>query len=123
MMRSKRMRIGGMFSLVAAIAMLGACEQGPTAMDAQEPTVSLSASDTNILVGETTTVMAQTANLLGRDVEIDWSTSVGEIEPTEEGRMARFTSDQAGTAVVTAELQSDGRVIRDQINIVVNPID
>lgn len=122
-MMSKPMRFGGVAAMMAVAAMVAACEQGPQAIDTQAPTMSLSTTDGSILVGETTTVMAQTGNLLGREVEIDWNASMGSIEPTEQGRMARFTSDSPGTAVITAELNVDGRIVRDQINVTINSME
>lgn len=101
---------------------LAGCETGPRAVETMKPSLNLTASSQRILTGETTTLFAETANLLGRDVEMRWSTTLGRVEPSPSGRMARFTSDQAGTAVVTAEMRVNGEVLRDQINITVNAI-
>ncbi|MEX0654313.1 MAG: hypothetical protein WD534_06835 [Phycisphaeraceae bacterium] len=111
--------------MVAAL-MLGlstGCETGPGTVDRQAPSLELATSQNGILVGETTTVFAQTANLLGRDVEIRWGTTLGEITPARSGRVAQFSSDVPGTAVVTAEINADGQVLRDSVNITVNSME
>ncbi|MFA9477353.1 hypothetical protein ACERK3_03480 [Phycisphaerales bacterium AB-hyl4] len=115
------------FSMAMAATLMlvlaAGCEMGPTEVDRQQPSLSLDASTTNILVGESTTVFAQTANLLGREVDIQWGTTLGEVEPARSGRVAQFRSDAPGTAVVTAEMRVNGQVLRDSVNINVSAIE
>lgn len=112
--------IPAVFALVA-LTMVG-CDTGPQSVDTLQPQLALSTTQQSILEGETTTIFAETSNLLGRDVQVNWSTTLGQVEPANQGRMARFTSDQPGTAVVTAEMNVDGRILREQININVNAL-
>lgn len=112
-------RFAAVTTLLLTLAALG-CESGPSEVEVLQPELALSTTQNNILVGETTTVFAETTNLLGRQVEINWSTTLGQIEPTNEGRMARFTSEVPGTAVVTAEMRVNGQVLRESTNITVN---
>ena len=111
-------------SVLTMILAMGlvACDTGPDTVDALEPQLALSTTQNSILEGETTTVFAETANLLGRDVQINWSTTLGQVQPSNDGRMARFTSDQPGTAVITAEMNVDGQVLRERTNVTVNAL-
>ncbi|MEX0886884.1 MAG: hypothetical protein WD009_10645 [Phycisphaeraceae bacterium] len=110
---------------IAVLAMLvtAGCESGPQTVERQAPTLDLAANQNEVLVGESTTVFAQTTNMLGREVEIEWGSTLGEVEPLRDGRMAQFRSDTPGTSIVTAEVNVDGEILRDHINIVVNPVE
>jgi hypothetical protein len=109
-------------ALELTAAAITGCESGPRMEERAAPSLSITRNHGNILTGETTAIITRTANLLGRDVTIRWSTTLGKVTPAEGGRLAYFTSDQPGTAVVTAEMHVDGRVIRDHTNVTVNAI-
>lgn len=112
-------------AIIAALMLMvtAGCGAGPEAtVDRTAPSLSLDSSQQSILVGESTTIFAQTANLLGREAEIQWGSTLGEVRPARSGRVAQFTSDVPGTAVVTAEINVDGQILRDSVNITVNPI-
>ncbi|MFP4145568.1 MAG: hypothetical protein ACOCTI_07350 [Phycisphaeraceae bacterium] len=119
----KTLKILAVVLLLVSAAGLTACQTGPGTEQVLQPRISLDTRDDNILAGDSTTIFAESANLLGRDVQVDWSTTIGEIEPMQNGRMARFSSDIPGVAIVTAEANTDGRVLRDQINIRVDAVE
>ena len=110
-------------AVVLAFIVSSGCEGHPTPVDRQAPSLTIDARQDQILVGETTTVFAQTANLLGREAEIRWGTTIGEVTPARSGRVAQFTSEIPGTAIVTAEINIEGQILRDTVNIVVNPME
>lgn len=113
-------------TLLAAALMIFAgvgCETGMQGVDRDMPTLSLDPSQGEILVGESTTVFAQTTNLLGREVQIEWGSTLGEVTPARSGRVARFSSDVPGTAIVTAEVNVEGRILRESVNIEIQPIE
>lgn len=104
---------------VAMLLTLG-CESGPSEVKTLQPSVKLSTNHKTILVGESTMLFAQSQNLLGRQPQINWSSTFGTITPTGEGRMALFSSDVPGTAVITAEVSTADLIVRDTINVTVN---
>ncbi len=85
--------------------------------------MELEPSTTNLVAGETVTVMAHTQDTIGRDVELQWANSAGELTTEKGGRVARVRFDQPGTYQVTARMLVDGREIeRDTIEIKVRPV-
>ena len=105
--------------LLALTAALAACQTDPEAVQWGSPTLNLTTTRSTVAVGETITVYAQTTNMLGREIRIDWHTTLGEIEPIRDGRMARFRSDQPGDAVITASMSAEGETYGDELVIVV----
>lgn len=118
----RALRHGAVLGLLVVLAAVAGCESGPETVDVLQPALNLSTRHDSILQGETTTVFAGTSNLLGRQTKIEWTTSLGTIQPSSGGNMAQFKSDKPGTAMVTATLTADGRQIRDRINITVNAL-
>ena len=109
-------RLGWILMLAWAAAGVG-CQTDPEAVQWDTPTLNLTTSRSEVAVGETTTVFAQTTNMLGREIRIDWDATLGEIEPIRDGRMARFRSDEPGEAVVTATMSVDDEVYGDALVI------
>ncbi len=107
---------------LVASALVAGCESSPRMEERQAPGLSVTRNHSTIVTGETTAIFAKTANVFGRNADIHWSTTLGHIMPVEGGRMAYFTSDQPGTAVITAELNVDGRLLRDHTNVTVNAV-
>lgn len=112
---------------VLAIAMVGlgvslsGCER--QRVEAREVMFSLEPTRSNLLVGENTTIFAYSENLLGRDAEIEWDASGGELFTEDRGRIARVYFDEPGQYVVQANLILDGRLARSASTTVnVDPI-
>ncbi len=118
-------------SLLAAamVVLLAGCSSydmtGPS-----RPSLSLSATRSDIKVNESATVVIKSANTLGTRPKVTWATTMGRITPVEEGMLdfradkptAIFTSDKPGQAVVTATLTTDdGRTLSDSVKFYVEP--
>ena len=100
---------------VLGLALVAGCESTRQAL---APSVGLRASNNEIMVNETTTIFAKTENLVGRDPDVRWNSTLGQLEISEDGRQARLKADQPGTAFVTIEVTTaDGQVLRDQQKI------
>lgn len=88
-----------------------------------QPDLALRSSAREIYAGELVTVTAATQNLVGREADIQWTTTGGELTTEENGRIARVRFDRAGTYVVSAQLLLNGEVVRtDQTTVVVRPL-
>ena len=116
-------------ALVTALALVGVggfgCNNNrvdePLA-DAQ-PQISLMASNKDIVAGEVSTFTVNSRNTLGRDAQVDWSSTGGDLKTAENDRIARVTFDEAGVFTVTATLIVDGREVdREMVNINVRPL-
>ena len=108
----------------ALLMLLGGCESMESRRAANaEPDMNLAASSRSILAGEVVTVTAQTENLLGREADIEWSTTGGDLEEDQNGRIARVKFDRPGTYAITALLRVDDQVLKsDAVEVEVKPI-
>lgn len=102
---------------------------GCNMMNEAEPTspqaikFSVDSSHDKVWVGEIVTFQTSTANTLGKDAKIEWSTTGGKLTEEENGRIARVNFDKAGTYTVTALLRgADGIVKSDQSVVTVKPL-
>ena len=108
--------------MLLAVLMLIVAGCGTT-RQALAPAVDLRASNSDILVNETTTIFAKSENLVGKDPNVRWTTTLGELEVSEDGQQARLRGDQVGTAYVTIEVTTaDGQVLRDQQKVEIKPL-
>lgn len=111
---------------LAATALLGGCNTGGgSRADAgvREPSIDINSSHKQIMVGESTTLTVASRNTVGHDAEVRWTSTGGNVEPIDNGQIARATFDQPGTYTVTATLLLDGReVSRDSVDVSVRPI-
>lgn len=128
-MKRSSVRIIGMAALASALwagcLMSAGCDfDRETRVErAQEPGLALQATSREIYSGEIATVTAETANLLGRDAEVRWSTTGGELTTQDRGRIARVKFDSPGTYVVSAQLWSDGELVKtDSVTIEVRSL-
>ena len=108
----------------AALLMFGGCESMESRRAANaEPDMNLAASSRSILAGEVVTVTAQTENLLGREADIEWSTTGGSLDEDQNGRIARVKFDRPGTYTVTALLRVGDQVLKsDSVEVEVKAI-
>jgi hypothetical protein len=91
-------------------------------MDAQ-PQISLVSSNREITVGDTTTLTVNSRNTLGKDAQVEWTSTGGDLQTADSDRVARVMFEQAGVYTVTASLMVDGRVVdRESVNINVRPL-
>lgn len=114
--------------LIAALAglpLLGACrhDNSTRTNEVGQARIDVEASNTNILAGETVTFVARTADTYGRDADVKWSSTAGDIKSAEEGRVARVTFKETGTYSVKGSLWVDGREVQtDTVEIRVRPV-
>jgi hypothetical protein len=120
-------RIGTLSCLLLALTLSG-CNSSSRSSNSADPSVSrmnltLETSTGTILVGETATITARSYDTLGRDPQIEWTTTAGKLTTEQKGRIARLTTDTPGTCFVTAVLSSDGREVkRETVEIRVKPL-
>lgn len=102
------------FATLALVGALGTfnlagCETGGSSSEQQTVGFAMSPSQKQVLAGETVTLTTTTQNTLGKQAEIQWNTTGGQIREIDNGRVAQVTFDQPGTYVVSAELMVDGQ--------------
>lgn len=108
--------------LVVAGLTLSACETGGQTASTQ-PTISLTPSNRNILAGEVVTVTTQTRNTLGRDSEIQWQSSGGDLTTSRDGRIARVQFNEPGQYKIRANLMVNGQPVQTrEVTIQVRPL-
>jgi hypothetical protein len=87
------------------------------------PSISVSAANNDVVVGDTTTLTVNSRNTVGRDAHVEWMSTGGRVMPEENGRIARMSFDAPGTYTVTARLFfGDQEVARDAVNLNVKPL-
>ena len=116
--------------LVAAACLAGACTSDhssssttPIAGRDSAPSISLTASNRELAVGDTMTLTVNSRNTLGHDARVEWITTGGSISTEDSGRTARARFDAPGAYTVTSILMIDGReAARDDVTVTVKPI-
>jgi hypothetical protein len=85
--------------------------------------LDIEASSNSIVSGETVTLVARTYDTYGRDADVEWNTTAGDLKTEQSGRIARVTFDEIGTYTVSATLRVDGRdIARDMVEVRVRSI-
>jgi predicted thioesterase len=83
----------------------------------------VTASHPAVLAGESVTFTATSINTYGRDTEIRWETTGGEMEEVDGDRVRRVRFDEAGRYKVSADLLLEGkRVATDILTIRVGEV-
>jgi hypothetical protein len=126
----KRHAVGAL--TIAASVLLGAggagplagCESGRASRAQLQPIeFRIMPSHKSVLEGETVTVTTRTANLVGRDANIKWTATGGELETEQNGRVARVRFDRPGTYTISARLNVDGEMVEtDSVTVTVHPL-
>ncbi len=100
------------------------CETGSRYSTTEEKTdLNLEPSTTSLLVGETVTITARVHDTYGRDAKLEWSSTAGDLDTEQNGRVARVKFTEPGTYTVSAKLMVDGREVRhDYVEIRVKPL-
>ena len=114
-------------SLTVLALALGACESSSrpakSFSESDHPTVSIRASAKEIVVGEIVTFAARTQDTYGRDAQLRWSSTAGELKLEQDGRVARGFSNETGAYTVKAVLNVDGREVdSDMAEVRVRPV-
>ena len=87
------------------------------------PQISLRSSNREIVVGDTTTLSVFSKNTLGRNAEVEWMTTGGDLNTDDNNRIARLNFEAPGVYTVTARLLVDGNEVdRESTNITVRPL-
>lgn len=84
----------------------------------------VTASHSSIVAGESVTFTATTANTHGRDAEIRWESTGGEMTEVDDDRVRRVTFDEPGEYKVSADLLIEGkRVATDIVKVYVDNVE
>lgn len=126
-MRHMTSTLAGALVIVALISLgmtLPGCETGRTErIEDTGASFELHATAKEVYAGEIVTITTETRNLLGRDAEVKWATTGGELKTEDNGRIARIKFDRAGTYVVSAQLFSDDEMVQtDSVTVHVRPL-
>ncbi len=85
--------------------------------------ITVESSARDVMVGETVTLIARSRDTYGRDARIKWSTTAGELDTEQDGRVARVKFKETGTYSVKATLSVDGQEVQSAITEVrVRPV-
>lgn len=89
----------------------------------RRPAISVSGPGRDVMVGDTATFMASTANTYGRDAKIKWTTTAGKLSTDQGGSVARVRFDESGVYTVKATLEIDGAPVQTEaVDVRVNPV-
>ena len=89
----------------------------------RRPAISLTGPGRDVMVGDTATFMASTANTYGRDAKIKWTSTAGKVSTDQGGSVARVRFDESGVYTVKATLEIDGTPVQtESVDVRVNPI-
>ncbi len=94
---------------LAAVPMLGCETSRHNSVSQNNAGLDIQASSESIVVGETVTFIARSYDTYGRDAEVKWNTTAGDLKTEENGRVARVTFKEVGTYTVSATLTVNGR--------------
>lgn len=109
--------------VVSTTAGLSGCQSSARAGTVGEPEFNISKSKDEALAGEIITFTTRSKNLAGRQSEIEWRTTGGELTTEENGRIARVRFDREGTYTVSARLSLDGEVVEtDSVSVEISPV-
>lgn len=112
-LRQSRWFQGTLFTVLLGLGLaLGACEGRGSGVSARELMFDIEPSRSTVLVGENVTILAYSEGTLGRDTQLEWDASGGELFTEDNGRTARVYFDEPGTYVVQSNLILDGRLAR-----------
>ena len=98
---------------MVGVAGLGACERSHRTSEGRVPaSVTIESSGRDVMVGETATFIARTRDTYGRDANIRWSSTAGDMTEEQDGRVARVKFKESGTYTVKATLLVDSREVQ-----------
>lgn len=88
-----------------------------TGLAAQQVDFWIEPSRSSILAGETVTLTVRDQDTAGRDLNIEWSTTGGELTTERNNRIARVRFDTPGVYTITGRLFADDMVFTDSVDI------
>jgi plastocyanin len=121
----KRTFLSTAAACVLALPALTACEQNRgTRVSGANESVDfwVEPSDTDIVAGEIITFTAHSQDLIGREADIEWTSTAGKVDTEQNGRVARVTFEEPGAYTVTGRVLVEGTVIEDSVDVEVRPI-
>lgn len=136
MKRMTRANVGAMCKTAAGIALLAVgitatagCRMPsesrsvqPTGLAANQIDFWLEPSMEEIFAGETVTLTVRDQDTAGRDVNIEWSTSGGELTTERNNRIARVRFDSPGVYTITGRMYADDIVLSDTVDVTVKRV-
>lgn len=110
----------GIGIIVAGLATIGAitgCESHQTRTEGNAPNaaITIETAGREVLVGETVAFIARTRDTYGRDAKVKWSSTAGDLNTDQDGRIARVTFKETGTYSVKATLSIDGQDVQSAL--------
>lgn len=119
----KPVHVAFSLSALLVLAFVFGCESQPKPGEVPVG-FDVDASRERIMAGENVTFTATTTNTYGRDADIRWETTGGEIEDVDGDRVKRVTFDEPGEYKVSADLLLDEkRVATDIVKIWVTAVE
>ncbi len=86
-------------------------------------TIDIEGATREALVGDTVTFVARSQDTYGRDAEIKWTSTGGDVDTDQDGRIARVRFNEPGTYSVRATLEVDGHPVKsDIVEVRVKPV-
>jgi plastocyanin len=126
---------GGLLTTVAGAALLavtmsvtsgcrmpGEARAQPAGLAAQQVDFWVEPSRRTVLAGETVTLTVRDQDTAGRDVNIEWSATGGEITTERNNRIARIQFDTPGVYTITGRMYADDMVMTDSVDITVQRV-
>lgn len=113
--------VAGSLTLLGGVVAGCDTDRGRRTVDTT-PEFSINSSAREIMVGETVTITTQSRNLMGRDVDVEWTSTGGDLSTERNGQIARVKFDKPGTYTVAATATFDNRVMTDSVTVNVRPL-
>jgi len=121
-MKRRPFTFGGMvltasLLMVAPMALVG-CQDSHKTDHRESVGLSVSASHSEILVGEVVTFTAHTSDTLGRDVDLKWTSTGGDLDVQRGNRIARVKFNEVGTYSVKADMYLNDNLYKSESKVV-----
>ena len=114
-------------SAVVAVAalLLTACDSGPEPAEMDDIVFDIDSSNSNPYAGEIVTFTVDAYNTLGKDTEVNWDITGGDIvKRSKDGAMIQVQFDDPGEYIVNADLIVEGdRIRHDDAKVKVSEIE
>lgn len=105
------------------IVAVAGCTHGNPAMSKEAIRFWLEPSHSEILAGEKVTVVSRSANTIGRDVDVAWETTGGEMETLGDGRAVQVEFAKPGSYIISGTLFVDGEQFdKENVQVRVEPV-
>lgn len=110
--------------VVGLACVAGACAHNSTQpLVEDQPRITMKASNQELVVGDTTTLTIASTNTLGREADVEWTSTGGKLTTEDNRRVARVMFDAPGTYTVTARLMVNrAQMDTKSMNFTVRPV-